>query len=193
MAEKEAATEGAELDEHGLVIHRYDSMVLVVVPAGGYAETTLRYARSALFNVHVGTRCVSTNDEDMLPGALQDELQADGKISEARMGDYAGILLVGGPGALEMAENSDARRLVAEAHEQGKLIGAWGESVALLAAAGVVKKKRVTGDPKARAALEAAGARYTGTQLERDGQLVTAYDDAAGFRFAKALVQRVAI
>ena len=193
MAEKEAATGDAELDEHGLVIHRYESMILVIVPADGYGETTLRYARSALFNVHVGTKTVSTNDEDMLLGSMQDELQADGKISEAKMEDYAGLLVVGGPGAQEMAENADARRLVAEAAAQDKLIGAWGESLALLAAAGVVKKKKVTGDPSAKDAVEKAGGRYTGTQVQRDGKFVTAYDDAAGFRFGKALVQVVAI
>jgi len=193
MAEKEAATGDAELDEHGLVIHRYESMILVLVPADGYAETTLRYARSSLFNVHVGTKTVSTNDQDMILGSMQDELQADGKISEARMEDYEGLLLVGGPGAREMAENPDARRLVAEAAAQDKLIGAWGESVALLAAADVVRKKKLTGDPATREAVERAGGRYTGTQLERDGKLVTAYDDAAGLRFGKALVQVVAI
>ncbi len=193
MADKEAATSDAELDEHGLVIHRYESTILVLVPANGYAETTLRYARSALFNVHVGTTTVSSNDEDLIVGDMQDELQADGKLSEAKMEDHAGVLVVGGPGSLEMAENPDARRLVAEAAAQDKLIGAWGQGVSLLAAAGVVAKKKVTGDPAAKSALEKAGARYTGTQLQRDGKLVTAFDDAAGFRFGKALVQVVAI
>jgi protease I len=193
MAKKEDSVTETELDEHGLVIHRYESTILVVVPAGGYAETTLRYARSALFNVHVGTFAVSSNDEDLIVGELQDEFQADGNISEASMGDYAGLLVAGGPGAVEMAENADARRLASEAQAQGKLIGAWGEGTGLLAAAGVVSKKKVTGHPAMKKALEAAGARYTGTQVQKDGKLVTAYDDAAGFRFGKALVQIVAI
>ena len=53
--------------------------------------------------------------------------------------------------------------------------------------------KRLTGARTLKAALEAAGARYTGTQTERDGKLVTGLDDAAGFRFGKALVQVVRI
>jgi len=193
MAKKDSATSEAELDEHGLVVQRYESMILVIVPAHGYAETTLRYARSALFNVHVGTYAVSSNDEDMIPGALQDEFQADGKLSQASMEPYAGLLVTGGPGALELAENPDAVRLVREAADQDKLIGAWGESVAVLAQAGIVKKRKVTGDPSLREMLQAAGARYTGVQVQRDQKLVTALDDAAGFRFGKALVQLVAI
>ena len=54
MGKKEADPD-AELDENGLVVHQYTAMVLVCVPSKGYAETTLRYARSALYNVHVGT------------------------------------------------------------------------------------------------------------------------------------------
>ena len=56
-----------------------------------------------------------------------------------------------------------------------------------------LKKKRVTGERTIRAELEAAGARYTGTQVERDDKLVTGLDDASGFRFGKALVQVVGI
>jgi len=58
----------SEVDEYGLVVHKYTSTVLVVVPPSGYAETTLRYARSSLFNVHVGTRVVSSQDGAVLRG-----------------------------------------------------------------------------------------------------------------------------
>jgi protease I len=82
---------------------------------------------------------------------------------------------------------------VREARQQDKLIGAWGLAVGGLARAGVVKKKRVTGERALRAELESAGAHYTGAQVERDGKLVTGLDDASGFRFGKALVQVVRI
>lgn len=188
MANKEP-----ELDENGLVVHTYVSMVLVVIPDGDYAETTMRYARSALYNVHVGTRVVGPDDQELLRGQLQDELQPDGLLREATMDDYSGVLFCGGPGALLLAEDPDAQRLAREADAAGKLIGAWGHSPAILARAGVVKGKRVTGDPSLRQMLAKAGARYTGGQLERHGSLVTAYDDAVGLRFGKALVEQVRI
>lgn len=191
MAKNEA--QEPELDEHGLVVHKYVSRVLVVVPPRDYAETTLRYARSALFNVHVGSRSVSTTDAGLIRGALQDEFQVDGELKDETMEPYSGVIFCGGPGAAELADDPDAQRLAREAAEQDKLIGAWGEACAVLARAGVVRKRRVTGDPALRALLESAGARYTGTQLEKDGKLVTALDDAAGFRFGKALVAIVGI
>jgi len=191
MSKKEAKEE--ELDEHGLVVHEHLSTVLVVVPPRDYAETTMRYARSALYNVHVHTFSVSTQDQDAIKGELQDEFQADGRIDEARMDDYTGVLFCGGPGALELATDPDAVRLAREAHAQGKLVAAWGHAVAVLLAAGILAKRKVTGDPSLAEAIRRAGGRYTGVQVQRDGRLVTALDDAAGLRFGKALVEIVRI
>lgn len=193
MSKKDSGTKQPELDQHGLVVHKYTAQVLVVVPPRDYAETTLRYARSALFNVHVGTFVVSTDDQSFLKGELQDEFQVDGSLSGVSLEAHAGLILCGGPGSLLLAEDPDALRLTREASVQDKLIGAWGHSVAVLARAGVIRKKRVTGDRSLQTLLEGAGARYTGAQVERDGKIVTALDDAAGFRFGKALVQIVKI
>jgi protease I len=192
MSKKEAGPK-VEVDEHGLVVHKYTSTVLVVVPPSGYAETTLRYARSALFNVHVGTPVVSAQEGAVLRGELQDEFEVDGSLDGASMTPHAGLILCGGGGATWLAGEAHVLRLVREAHAQDKLIGAWGQAVLALARAGVVRKKRVTGERSLRAELETAGARYTGAQVERDGKLVTALDDASGFRFGKALVQVVGI
>lgn len=190
MSKKEAK---AELDAQGLVIHTYLSTVLVVVPPSGFDEVTMRYARSALFNVHVGTRVVTAQDGAFVKGDLQDELQVDASLAEQRMDEYSGLILCGGQAAGWHAEQADVLRLAREAAAQDKLIAAWGLALGALAKAGVVKRKRVTGERSLKGALEAAGARYTGTQVERDGKLVTALDDAAGFRFGKALVQVVRI
>ena len=142
MSKKEAGPK-TEVDEHGLVVHKYTSTVLVVVPPG-YAETTLRYARSSLFNVHVGTRVVSSQDGAVLRGELQDEFQVDGSLAQESMDAYSGLILCGGSGAAWLAEQPDVLRLVRAASEQDKLIGAWGLAVLALAKAGVVRKKRVT-------------------------------------------------
>jgi putative intracellular protease/amidase len=191
MAEKEA--EGGKVDENGLKIQTYVSIALVVVPEHDYAETTLRYARSSLYNVHVGTRSVSTSDSDLIHGLLQDEFQVDGRIEGESMAAYSGLVLVGGPGALELVEHPDALRLVREANRARKMIAAWGHSTAILARAGVVKGRRITGDPSVADLVRGAGGRYTGKQVERDEHLVTAVDDAAGFRMGREMIRIVGI
>lgn len=181
------------VDEYGVTIQKYVATVLVVVPKEGYGEETLRYARSCLYNVHVGTRAVSTFEDDLIKGRLQDEFQVDGLLSDANMDDYAGVIFVAGEGAAELAVNQDALRLAREAMDAGKLVGAWGESLEILSRAGILKKKRVTGPKSLESVLRDAGAKYTSNQVERDGNLVTGYDSSAGMRFGKALASVVAI
>lgn len=189
----ENASENTELDELGLKVQTYVSIVLVVVPERDYDETTLRYARSALYNVHVGTRSVSTTDDDLIKGVLQDEFQVDGRVEGEAMSSYSGLVLVGGPGALELAEHPDVLRLVREANQAKKMIAAWGQSTAILARAGVVKGRRITGDPSLEDLVRKAGGKYTGKQVERDKHVVTAFDDAAGLRMGREMIRIVGI
>jgi protease I len=183
----------AEKDADGLVIQKYVSMVLVVVPPSDYGEQTLRHARSSLYNVHVGTYSVSTNTSDLIKGRLQDEFMTDGDIAAAKMESYSGVVFVGGEGAAQLFDNADAQRLAREARDQGKMIGAWGHSVGILAQAGILKGRRVTGAPEIAELIRASGAKFSGRQLERDGDLVTAADEAVGIRFGKTLAQIVGI
>lgn len=193
MAKHASGSTEPEKDADGLVVQKHTSTVLVVVPARDYGEQTLRHARSSLHNVHVGTWSVSTNWSDLIKGRLQDEFMVDGDIAGAKMDGYSGVLFVGGEGAMDLAENADAQRLAREAAAARKMIGAWGHAVAILARAGIVKGRKVTGSPEVRDLVVEAGGRFSGRQLERDGDLVTAADEAVGIRFGKTLAQIVGI
>jgi len=193
MAKHGSGAAEPEKDADGLIVQKHTSTVLVVVPERDYGEQTLRHARSSLHNVHVGTWSVSTNWNDLIKGRLQDEFLVDGDLKAARMDAYSGVLFVGGEGAMELAGNQDALRLAREASSAGKMIGAWGHATAILARAGVVKGRRVTGAGEVADLVSQAGGRFTGRQLERDGDLVTAADEAVGIRFGKTLAQIVGI
>lgn len=183
----------AELDEDGIVVQKHRSMVLVVVPAQDFGDESLRYARSSLHNVHVGTRVVSTTYDQEVKGRLQDEFLVDGLLADESMAAYSGLLFAGGEGAAHLADDPDAVRLAREAAQAGKLLAAWGHGVEILARAGVLKGVKVTGDPSVRDAVERAGGKYTGRQLEKRGAVVTARDEAVGMRFGKALAEVVGI
>ena len=195
MAKKEETAE-PELDEDGLVVQKYVSTVLVVVPPANFGEQGLRGARSSLYNVHVGTRSVSTVTEEMVRGRLQDEFLVDGSIRGETMEPYAGVIFVGGDGrdgGLDLAEDEDCLRLAREAAAAGKLVAAWGGALAVLARAGVVKGHTVTGARDLADLVRRAGGRYTGRQVEVSGALVTGLDESVAMRFGKALAQVVAV
>ncbi len=193
MAEEKEPEKGEDLDEYGLKVQKYVSTVLVVMPSAGFSEETLRHARSSLFNVHVGTRSVSTESDEIISGRHQDLFLVDGPLAGESIDDYSGVLFVAGEGDLALAQDPAVLDLARAAHAEGKLCAAWGTSVAVLARAGILKGLRVTGDPSLKDDLRQAGARYTGVEVQRDGTVVTARDESAGLRFGKALVQVVAI
>lgn len=192
MGKKQAAAD-AELDADGLVVQKYRSMVLVVVPAHDFGDECLRYARSSLYNVHVGSRVVSVQAQEALRGRLQDEFLAEGTLAEEDAAAYSGVIFAGGEGALELARDEDALRLARDAARAGKLIGAWGHAVAILSAAGLLKGRRVTAHPSIREALRQGGAKVSTRQVEVDRNLVTGTDESSGMRFGKALATIVGL
>jgi protease I len=187
------ADPNAELDEDGLVVQKYRSRVLIVVPKAEFGDESLRYARSSLHNVGVGTWSVSTEYDELIKGRLQDEFLVDDTLSGTRMEEFSGVVFVGGEGAASLAEDADALRIAREAAQGGKLIGAWGHATLILARAGILKGVKVTGNPDVADAVRKAGGRFTGRQLEVSGSIVTARDDAVGMRFGKALAEIVGI
>lgn len=188
-----AEPEGAELDEDGLVVQRYESVVLVVLPPVGFGDQILRYARSSLYNVRVGTYSVSTVSEEFVKGRLQDEFLVDGPLGEATMEAYSGILIAGSEGANPLADEARVLELLRAADRDGKLIAGWGNALGVFARAGVVKGRRVTGDRSSGELAERAGARYTGRQVEVSKHVITAFDEGAGMRFGQALADLVRI
>ena len=124
---------------------------------------------------------------------MQDEFLVEGVLKEESMEGYSGIVIVGGEGAKELCANADAIRLVQEAAAAGKLIGAWGDAVGVLANAGVVSGVKLTGSASCRVALEKAGASVSTRQVVVSGNYVTGYDSTVGMRFGKALAQAVSV
>ena len=191
MAHSEKAEQ--ELDDDGLVVQRYDSTVLVILPPEGFGEQILRYARSSLYNVHVGTYSVATVVDELIKGRLQDEFMVDGPLAEADMERYSGVLVAGGEGDAVLAQDEKVLSLVRAAHEAGKLVAGWGNALAVLARAGVVKGRKVTGDPALKGLAAQSGGKFTGRQIETSGNLVTARDEGAGMRFGQSLAELVRI
>ena len=186
-------TREPELDDDGLIVHRYDANVLCILPPEGYGDQILRYARSSLYNVHVGTWSVSSVTDELIKGRLQDEFMVDAPLSEAEMDPYAGVIVAGNDGRSLLVDDAKVLQLVRAADETGKLVAAWGGALEVLVQAGVVRGRKVTGDPRLAAAVAAAGGKYTGRQVEVAGHIVTAFDEGAGMRFGQALVEFVRI
>lgn len=181
------------LDEDGLIVQKYESIVLVVLPPAGFGDQILRYARSSLYNVRVGTHSVATVTDEAVKGRLQDEFLVDSALADASMEGYSGILIAGGEGPPALGEDAKVHELLRAAARDGKLIAGWGDALVALARAGVVKGRKVTGDARYADLVAEAGGKFTGREVVVSKNLVTARDEGAGMRFGQALAEVVRI
>ncbi len=182
-----------ELDQDGIAIQTYDTKVLITVPSEGFGEQILRYARSLLHNVGVGTFCAAPDPGETVRGRLQDEFQVEIGLADPSMDAYQGIVVAGCEGSHPFAQESHVLELLRDADGAGKLIAGWGNALEVLARAEVLEGRRVTGSPELAGLAMQAGAKYTGRDVESSQNLVTARDEAGGVRFGQALVEQIRI
>lgn len=95
-------------------------------------------------------------------------------LDDVKVDDYAAVLFIGGPGSHGYYEDPKAHRIVKDAIDQGKLLGAICAAPGILAHAGVLKGKKATVHDGDIDALKEGGAIYTGKGVEIDGKIITA-------------------
>jgi putative intracellular protease/amidase len=173
-------------DADGLLVREHPRNALFVVPAIDFGDEALRYVRSCLFVRSIGSKVFSTAGSQPLRGRLQDFFVGDGELSSAVIDGFDALVFCGGEGALTLSLNPDALRLAREARLQRKPIAAWGDALAILANADVVRGARVTGSDSTRRAVERAGGKFSGRQLEVHSGLCTGRDEAVGMRLGRA-------
>jgi protease I len=122
-------------------------------------------------------------------GKFRVTAQVDRTVDEIDPADYDALTLVGGPGALEHLDNPKVHELFRKASAAGKLIGAICISPVVLAHAGLLKGRTVTGFPDGEAEIRKAGGKFTGSELEIDGKLITASGPVPARRYGQALAE----
>ncbi|MGA1844600.1 MAG: DJ-1/PfpI family protein [bacterium] len=132
---------------------------------------------------------VASSGLDTATGMLGMRYTPDLLLSKATVGEYEGVVFIGGAGAKEYWDDQQAHTMVREAVSSGKVVGAICIAPVTLARAGVLKGKKVTVFSSVVSALTAEGAQYTGKKVERDGLLITASGPEAAKEFGSALAE----
>ena len=188
MSAKQKEIQEPELDEDGIQVLHFEKTVLFIVSPDGFGEQALGYSRSALSNIRIASKVASTRYDEPLKGRLQEEFLADGQLADETLEGYAGVVVCSSDSD-ELSSNEDVLRLLREAAAADKPIGAVGNGTAALAAAGIIRGKRVTGRPDCAETVRAAGGKYTGRQVEVTDKIVTCVDESSGLRFGRLLVE----
>jgi protease I len=164
--------------------------VLMVIAHEGFRDEELLVPKRILeengFEV-----VVASTSLDPAKGMLKAEVKPDILLHDADVTAYAAVVFVGGVGAQGYYANEDALRLARDAVGQGKVTGAICLATAVLAKAGVVKGKTVTGWPSKEheRLIEQGGATYAKKDVLTDGKIVTASGPEAARAFGNELVR----
>lgn len=112
---------------------------------------------------------------------------------KVKASDYSGIFIVGGPGALEDLDNQTTYNILKDAKENNIPFGAICISTRILARAGVIEGKNVTGwdgDNELVGILQKHGANYIKNKKSViDGNTVTAVDPSSAKEFGQNIVK----
>jgi protease I len=122
---------------------------------------------------------------------LGKQVNPDIAIKDVDTDDYDMFIMAGGPGALELGVYDEVRDLFIEVREKDLPFGAICIAPKVLADFGVLEDKRATvfTDDDAIESLKDGGATYTGTDVEIDGQVVTANGPLAADKFGRAILE----
>ena len=123
---------------------------------------------------------------------IQSKAKIDLTIDQAIASDYAAIVLVGGPGAMDNLDNEITYQLVREAYDLDKLIAAICISPRILAHASLLSEVAATGwdgDNQLAEIYNEYGATYVQAPVVSDQNIITGTDPAASQEFADTILR----
>ena len=178
-------TDSEQRDARDVESARAKRAVLIIARENFRDEELFETAR-VLTEAGVKTDIASTKTGAMR-GALGGIAEAKIMLRELMVDDYDAIIFIGGPGATQYFHSRLAWNIAREAVNKRKILAAICIAPAVLANAGVLNGVRVTSFPSERDRLQRAGAKYTGSAVERDGLIITGNGPTAARQFGSTI------
>jgi protease I len=119
-------------------------------------------------------------------------VQVDKEAKEIDLSQYDGVVIPGGYAPDIMRRFPEMVKIVKEAHQKGKVIAAICHAGWMLASAGILKGKKVTGYFAIKDDLINAGANYVDQEVVRDGNLITSRQPADLPAFCREIIEALA-
>ena len=161
--------------------------VLMIIARENFRDEEYEKPRQILQNQGASVTVASTST-DPAKGMLGATVQPDVLLRDVNPADWDAVVFVGGSGASEYWNNPIAHQVAKSACGANKVVGAICIAPVTLAKAGLLRGKKATVFSSQASQLKARGASYTGKDVERDGNLITADGPASAAKFGNALV-----
>ena len=166
---------------------RITKKAVLIVPAAQFADAELFETQRILTEAGIAS-VVASSKIGVIQGAFGGIVASEITLDNLKVEDFDALVFIGGPGAADYFNNPAVLRIAREASARNKVIAAISAAPMILANAGVLRGIRATGLPQQREQMKKAGAQYTGSIVERDGQIITANDSSVAMQFARTIV-----
>jgi protease I len=149
--------------------------VLVFLPQNLFASSEYEQITRSLAAGGVYVR-IAAADSVVCVGTNRILVAPDTRLADIRAEDYAGLVLVGGPGQTLCWDDSLLHAKLREFAASARVVAAIGTGPITMARAGILTGRRATVAPEPTAVrfIRDKGARYSFKPLVADGRLVTA-------------------
>jgi protease I len=162
--------------------------VLMVLAHHNFRDEEYNATRAKLESIGAKITTASTVKNGAC-GSQGLELNPDLLIDEVEPDHYDAVVFIGGTGASQYWHDMKAHEIARIAADNGKIIGASSHAPVILSQAGLLKGKKATGHASIFDKLIVQGAKYTGSKLEQDGNIITSSGPNAAKEFAEALAK----
>lgn len=132
---------------------------------------------------------IASSKTGAVTGMLGGSAEATIGLKEINVDNYDAVIFIGGSGAKEFFNNKTALQIARQATEKKKVLAAICIAPSVLANAGVLEGKKATSFSSEAGNLRRSKAIYTGSDVERDGLIITGSGPAAATRFGQTIVK----
>jgi protease I len=160
--------------------------ILMILAEEGYQDKEYGDPR-AVFE-REGHRVFTASTQQVAKGKWGGTTNVDVLLNEVNPEDYDVVVFVGGPGSHQYFEDPKAHEIAHAFFEANKLTTAICAGPSILAHAGLLQGKKATCYDSQIENLKSHGAIYTGADVERDGNLITANGPMSAEQFGERIV-----
>src|SRR3990167_9046545 len=172
--------------------------ILLIIASQGFQATEYQHTRQALEHpaatlTAMTVKVASDQAGTAIAADQKTKVAVDLTLDQVNPGDYAGIFLIGGPGALRHLDQARVHEIMRQAAQSTTQLW-WAICIAprILANAGLLSGRNVTGwdeDQKLAGIFKQAQANYDHAQVVVDRDLITATGPQAATAFGQAIAK----
>jgi protease I len=162
--------------------------VVMIIASNNFRDEELLKPKEVLERNGVAVTVASSSLKEST-GMLGAKVKPDILFININIADYDAVIFVGGSGATEYWDNSTAHKIAKDAYSAKKIVGAICIAPITLAKAGLLKDKKATTYSSTVNDLKSAGAKYTGADIEKDGNIITASGPAVAQKFGETILK----